>query len=219
MGAIYKITNKINNKVYIGQTKKTLKEKQLTHLSDFKKYCAQSKNNNRPLYDAFKQYGIENFNYEILLICDDNELNIQEQRFIKLYHSYVGDDECNGYNATIGGAGRPYELSSKELEQLIILFHQGHNISSIASILNYDVTIISRKLHELGFDCKKGKRKPVYQINKKTNQILNWFESCSDAAIKLFGNQRHNAHINDAASGKRKTAYGYKWCFVEDYKK
>lgn len=217
MGIIYKITNKVNNKVYIGKTSKTVEARWKQHLTDAKSYYLHQTGHKRPLYDAFKKYGIENFTYEVLLECPDDVLNQEEQKYIALYHSYIGDSSCNGYNATIGGDGRPYELSSNELEKLITLYHKGYSLINIAKELNYDITVVSRKLHELGFSCKNGNRKPVYQVDKKTNQILGWFESCSDAAVKCFNNRLHNAHIHAAASGKRLTAYGYKWYFVEDY--
>ena len=39
----------------------------------------------------------------------------REQYYIKLYRTYVGYDDCNGYNLTIGGDGRPYiELNAAE---------------------------------------------------------------------------------------------------------
>ena len=58
MGYIYKITNLINNKLYIGQTKKTIEERFKAHI----KVARQHKN--RYLYDAMNKYGYENFKIE-----------------------------------------------------------------------------------------------------------------------------------------------------------
>lgn len=217
MGQIYKITNTINGKVYIGKTTKNIEKRWTEHKSDAIKYARSSNENKRPLYDAMIKYGIQNFIIEVIEECPDNELSVAEQKWIKEYHSYVGDPMCNGYNATTGGDGKSYEFSVEQIELLIKLYHQGKTITEISEIIHFDFYTISKKLHELGFDCHQGKRKPIYQLDKKTNEIIAWYESCVDAALKCFNNYRHNGHINDVAAGKRKTAYGYKWCFVEDY--
>ena len=60
MGYIYKITNTLNDKVYIGQTVKSLQ----------KRFTQHKNNSNKPyfsqivLYKAFNKYGIENFTFE-----------------------------------------------------------------------------------------------------------------------------------------------------------
>ena len=54
---LYKITNKINGKVYIGKTSLTVEERYKEHLQDYKKDTKEK----RPLYDAFNKYGIDNF--------------------------------------------------------------------------------------------------------------------------------------------------------------
>ena len=51
MGFIYKITNEINNKIYIGQTKKTIEERFAAHIQKAKNHT------NRYLYDAMNYYG------------------------------------------------------------------------------------------------------------------------------------------------------------------
>ena len=56
---IYKITNKINNKVYIGLTTRTLKYRWSTHITESKNL-----NNQKHLYRAMRKYGIENFTIE-----------------------------------------------------------------------------------------------------------------------------------------------------------
>ena len=60
MGRIYKITNDINNKIYIGQTIKTLTKRWQQHkCNSTKEYFKQI-----VLYKAFKKYGIEHFYIE-----------------------------------------------------------------------------------------------------------------------------------------------------------
>ena len=61
---VYKITNLINNKLYIGITK-NIKSRFAYHRT---RYCKVSKREykNKPLYQAMVKYGIENFKFEIL---------------------------------------------------------------------------------------------------------------------------------------------------------
>ena len=65
MKGIYKFTNKINGKSYIGQSQ-DLETRYKTHLRNFNKESASMYNG--LFYRAIRKYGIENFNYEILKI-------------------------------------------------------------------------------------------------------------------------------------------------------
>lgn len=93
---IYKHTNKINGKVYIGQTCQSA----LSRFQNGKGYKKCPVFNN-----AIKKYGWENFKWEFL---EENmptkELaNKRETYYINLYRSYIGFEDCNGYNMTLGG--------------------------------------------------------------------------------------------------------------------
>lgn len=94
MIGIYKIENKINGKVYIGQSK-NIEHRWKVHISRFK-----SKKYDGKLYRAFRKYGIENFKFEILHECEEKQLDQLEMFYISKYNSY----EC-GYNSTLGGGG------------------------------------------------------------------------------------------------------------------
>lgn len=95
-GVIYKIKNKINNKVYIGQTVQGFDRRYKNNIVDY------SKNNH--LISSIGKYGIKNF--EIIKILDvafsKIELDIKEISWIAIYKS---NDENYGYNKTIGGSG------------------------------------------------------------------------------------------------------------------
>ena len=95
MGFIYKITNQINNKVYIGLTTTTIKNRWKEHIGAIGRY-----KDKRPLYAAMSKYGIDNFSIEELEECDDLILAEREIYWIDYYNSYY-----NGYNATFGGDG------------------------------------------------------------------------------------------------------------------
>ena len=70
MGYIYKITNDVNGKMYIGKTEYVNPEKGWKeHLKDYKR----RKNEKRPLYAAMKKYGEEHFYFEIIEKSDNTE--------------------------------------------------------------------------------------------------------------------------------------------------
>ena len=80
---IYKITNKVNSKVYIGATTKDLNYRKQQHI-----YCASNTANCNKLYVAMREYGVDNFIFE--KVCDVNtldDLNVLECQYIKLYNS------------------------------------------------------------------------------------------------------------------------------------
>lgn len=92
---IYRSTNIINNKVYIGFDSAWPKRKQ-DHKSS-SKY-----DDNNKFYNAIRKYGWDNFVWEILYQSMDylHTLNVMEPSFINEY-----DSLANGYNTDIGGIG------------------------------------------------------------------------------------------------------------------
>lgn len=99
---IYKITNKITNECYIGQSRNILKRWQ-----DHYYKLDTDRTKNLHLYRAFKKYGFENFNFEIIEKCSIEQLNEKEVYWIQYYDSYN-----NGYNLTPGG---DYSSSSQRV--------------------------------------------------------------------------------------------------------
>lgn len=100
-GYIYLITNKVNNKKYVGQTQKTIKRRFNDHLSEAR--------NNRgfTLHDAIRKYGEECFCIEEIEKVETNTLNQlvnlldeKEIYWISYYDTYHGE----GYNTASGGS-------------------------------------------------------------------------------------------------------------------
>lgn len=114
---IYKVTNLINGKIYIGQTIKSLEKRKMAHIW-------KAKNNGSfYFYRALNKYGIENFKWKVICICPNlNSLNKQEEYYIVYY-----DSMNNGYNCTSGGLN---SLHSKETKNKIRQFQLGHIVSS-----------------------------------------------------------------------------------------
>ena len=99
---VYKITCKVNGKIYIGQTTQRF-ERYIQRHFQYALSCVDIKHGHRPrkFYAAIRKYGKENFEYEILETCSSaNELNEREIYYIQYYDSFT-----NGYNMTLGGDG------------------------------------------------------------------------------------------------------------------
>lgn len=161
---IYKHTNKINGKVYIGQTKQS-------PTSRWKNGLGYSDKHNSVFSRAIKKYGWNNFDHEIIEenISSQEQANLREIFWIKHFNSYIGFDNTNGYNMTLGGDSGEH----------------------------------------LGY--------PVYQIDKKTLEIVKEFASTSEAS-RSFGNGEGNAsHIRNCCDGKKPSCKGYFWCYVKNY--
>lgn len=93
---IYKITNKKNNKVYIGQTRQTLKQRWTDHTKPSAHFCFLLKR-------AIEKYGKENFTIEKIDTANSiEELDSKEKNWIQHYKSY---DYNFGYNRLLGGRG------------------------------------------------------------------------------------------------------------------
>lgn len=96
MAYIYKITNDINNKVYIGKTVKTIEERFNQHLKKAKDKV------NRYLYDAMNCYGTEHFSISQIEECKEDIVDERERYWIAYYQS---NNKEYGYNMTDGGEG------------------------------------------------------------------------------------------------------------------
>lgn len=113
MGYIYKITNNINDKVYIGQTigpiQNRWRQHQLSASTENKKKIMDGK-----LQRAFRKYGIEHFQIEQVEECANELLNERECYWIEHYNSLR-----KGYNSTIGGANSTkYQVAIVESGQI-----------------------------------------------------------------------------------------------------
>lgn len=102
---IYKITNKENGSIYIGQSIH-IEQRFLEHKR--KAFNLNSSEYDTALYKAFRKYGLDNFTFEIIDICNVDELNDKEMFWISYFNSYK-----HGYNCTIGGNSRDYAIGEK----------------------------------------------------------------------------------------------------------
>lgn len=177
MGYIYKITNTLNNKVYIGQTIKTVQKRFIQHKNNSnKEYFSQI-----VLYKAFNKYGIENFVCEEIEEVPNDKLDEREKYWIEYYDSYF-----EGYNSTLGG--RATQLYNWDTEDIIEKYMLLKSARAVAKEVGCDHSTIDRILNENGikrFTPAQQQSKPLYF--KKKDEI-HYFETTREAAEWLIEN-------------------------------
>lgn len=102
-GIIYKITNKINGKIYIGQTIRSLEARWKGHIYTLKKYERAENKWCSHLYNAMSKYGVENFEISLIDTAESKEeLDKKEKYYIYIFDTRNG---LRGYNVADGGIG------------------------------------------------------------------------------------------------------------------
>ena len=93
---IYKLTNLINNKMYVGKSERTLK----LHLQRYNRFINKNSKSKSYIQNALRKYGLSNFKFEIIEICNGLDINEREKFYIKNLNT-----NKTGYNLTTGGEG------------------------------------------------------------------------------------------------------------------
>ena len=220
---IYKITNKILEKSYIGKS---------IHIEDRWKEHIWGKGSSL-LHKDFLQYGVENFSFEILEVCNQIDLTEREKYWIAYYDTYH-----NGYNLNDGGDNSFYAV--EKTKKIIYCYDlEGNFIAEYKSMKEAEKETgipnsnISRAAKTNGrtktyqWSYIKYDHLPKYQrrytkpkpITKKVvqltedEQIVNIFSSIQEA-VNATGIS--HSGISLVCNGHRKTAGKYKWRFIQE---
>lgn len=180
MGYIYKVTNKVNGKMYIGQTTRKIEQRWKQHVYSAYKDSPFDKG---PFHLAIKKYGAEAFVVEQVEKCKDECLNERETYWIKYYDTF----NC-GYNVTIGGE-HPLRYDGKEV---VPLWDEGLSVKEIANVLGISKRMVSDRLKADGIATDEivargqmvggvTSRLPVYMYDRDGNYLAE-FKSRHDAA-------------------------------------
>lgn len=214
MGSIYKITNDVNDKIYIGQTINDINYRFRSHINEARQCDHQNK-----FHLALLEIGPEHFKIEEIEKCDNDKLNERECYWIKYYNSVN-----NGYNTTWGGStGIHYDR-----QMLLDLWNQGLNIQKISNTVGIDRGLLGQILRTEGISEEElknrhyesnriqSKNRKVYQIDPKTGNIIKTWNLISEITKQLH---IHHSTIIKCCQKKpqSKTAGGFAWRYVEDY--
>jgi group I intron endonuclease len=154
---IYKVTNKINGKIYIGKTLKSIDIRKKQHLYN------RSKLKHITFYKALNKYHPKNFKWEIIKECNnETNLNYYEKYYISLF-----DSVKRGYNDSYGGEGSSGRICKEETREKIseknkgnIAWNKGHNKETDDRIFFYSKALI-------GHEVSKSTRKKMSNSAKK----------------------------------------------------
>jgi len=187
---IYKVTNRVNGKIYIGKTVHP-KRRWQEHINYSK---GHKKNQLFYFQKSIAKYGHENFTHEIIERCDtQEEVNNREIYWISFYKS---NNREYGMNLTIGGEGFIGRIVSKETREKLSKYHTGRKLSeetrkklgerrkgkisnagrgeanSNAKLKEKDIIEI-RTLHLNGLSFRKIAK--IYKVHHETiNKIINY---------------------------------------------
>lgn len=140
-GTVYLIRNKENGKVYIGQTIKPIQQRFNEH-----RYNHVSKAN-KPLHRAILKYGIESFEFIVLItnIKSQADLDKIEIQKIEEYKSL----SPNGYNLKMGGANAPKSMSlhDSKLNEFLAI-ERGKSLNYIAGYFGVSVRAVQNFINK-----------------------------------------------------------------------
>lgn len=188
-GYIYRITNKVNGKSYIGQTRNTVEFRWRQHINA---------KDNKYFHKAIKKYGVENFKLETLECCNVEDLDSREIYYIAKYNTF-GE---NGYNLTKGGSA--YSPTHRESGYLVLdnkydeikeMYLAGYSTYKIGELYNVDRHCVAKILNSLGI---KTNNNTININNQEFQELVTDYKSgcslkslakrygCSSSALKQY---------------------------------
>jgi len=208
---VYKISNRINNKIYFGVTQQDLKVR-------WQQHKCNSNKKSYYLYNAIKKYGFDNFNIEIVFEADTKKEMLEKE--IQLISIYKTNNRLFGYNNSTGGESSKKGCKLTQEQKNNISNYQKNRIRKPHSIETKTAMSLSAKGRDMSKAIKssankrRGKKayniKSVYSVNSK-NQINN-YESITDASKKT---NISISSISNNLSNKSKTAGGLIWHYQQ----
>ena len=218
MGYIYKITNLINQKSYIGQTIQPVQHRWNQHISS--SYKEEYDKKKYAIHYALEKYGKENFSFEILEKVESTnaeDLNDREKFWIKESHSHYSE---HGYNLTWGGEGA-VKVST---EEVMSLWNKGYILREIAEKLNICRKTCSVHLQDAGVTPEEIHKRcveyntttqygTIYQCDFNGNiiQIWNSYTEIEETSLSVFGTKWQRSLISNCINNKVYSAYNYIW--------
>ena len=210
MCGIYQIKNIINSKVYIGQAL-DIEQRWYKH---------KMSKDNFAIHQAFRKYGIENFEFTILEECKPDQLNEREQFWIAYFDSYN-----KGYNETKGGQGKfgaGQVLNAAQVDEIKKQLHSTRlSYNELGSKYHVSPRTIGQiNKGETWFDDNIDypiRKEPVSrciqlaQIDTTTGEIVAIFNSISEASRASGVSRSFIGEVSKENSLSQRTAGGFLW--------
>lgn len=161
---IYKITNRLNGKPYVGQTKQSIEKRFLQHSKA-----------NSPLGQAMRRCGLENFTIEVIEECETPEQARERERlWIKVLKSKIP----NGYNRSSGGEGQDFIHKTDNVKRNAMRLGEiirEYRLSNHMSMGDFAMLELFRRIRirreELGISQEELAKKVGYKSRSSINKI------------------------------------------------
>lgn len=196
LGCIYKVTNNINGKIYIGQTIQTLKNRWYRH-------CSKSGISKAELNTHFKRailkYGKENFSVEIIERCEQKYLDAKEIFYIKYFDSFN-----TGYNSTLGGQGvnKGFKTSKKEEKEIINLYKRGFSLREIGKEFKIDKATVKGVLTRNNISIRNTRSYKLTSLERQ--EIIDKVSSGISRKQIMTEYKISKSYLSQLISGKRR---------------
>ena len=211
MGYIYKISNDINPRVYIGQTTQTLAQRWAQHIS-------VSINNVSPEYDyaihkAIRKHGVQHFTITAIEECADTNLNEREVFWIQQYDSYL-----HGYNMTLGGNDPPHYTRPVRCVELNVVYASAREAARQLNLFDSNIWCCCAGVYMTcgGYHwCWEtdwsADWKPREQKQKKMARCITTGKIYESTIAAERDTGCNHTKISACCRGKNKTVHGFRW--------
>ena len=170
---IYKIENKVNGKIYIGQSvniPRRWRQHRNTAIDSNKEEYGY------PLYKAIRKYGLENFDFSVLEYCEPNILDEREKFYIKKFQAFT-----EGYNQTAGGTdGWHYFKINDDILAEIIDLLKNSNLTQLEIADKFDLNFTTISCINNGKTLRQDNIKYPIRNNIKPKKY------CIDCGEEIF---------------------------------
>lgn len=214
MGYIYKITNTVNGKIYIGQTRNRVQTRWTNHVT-----CAKNqthKDYNIPFHNAIRKYGRSAFQVDIIEECDNSLLNDRETYWIAQFQS---NDKDKGYNLSFGGSGG----SRYSDTELLSLWNDGLSFEEIRKQIGICRFVLSERLKVLGVTDQEIKDRGYMVMRKKISREIHQYTIdgeyvASYPSVTVASKAIDYSNVSFATKNPNYIAGGYRWSYEKyDY--
>ena len=215
MIGIYKITNTINNKMYIGQSI-NIKER----IAEHKRLALNKEFLNKfqyPLYLALNKYGIDNFKFEIIMECSEEQLNYWEQYWIEKLNTYINNPNSQGYNLTHGGDGHRL-ISNDQINKIQQLWDSGLSTGEISTIMEIEKHAIIRYLKTYNnYSIEESNKRGQRNSSIKHKKVINVYNQSCELIYTGESVKETGEYFNISSTGIGKVVQGRNFIFQNMY--
>ena len=244
---IYMILNKINNKVYIGQSIDIYKR-----WTGHRKSLRDNIHDNKHLQSSWNKYGEDNFEFIILCECEREKLNELEEYYV---HSYESKYPSFGYNKNMGGKANTF--TREDTRRRLREFALSDDNTWLVKVYCIELDKVFRSIKDAGkemnicetsiLQCCKHNYKFAGKLEDGT--LLHWmyYDEYLEKGVIIDNSPRKkpdkghkvycielnktfnelkvageyvgcdSSNIGACCRGLRETAGGYHWMYLQDY--